>query len=209
MQRKLSICAVLLLSVLLSFSAHSQAFEGKVVSISDGDTISVMHEGAPVKIRLNGIDSPESGQAFGTKARQFVSELAFGQTVTVHEHGKDKYGRVIGEIVLPDGRSLNQEMVRAGFAWWYKEYSGDEELEALELEARAAQKGLWSESSPVPPWEWRRSKTTADKQPEATVVTGGTPTGGTTPTGKTLYVGPRGGIYHISPSGNKVYQKRK
>jgi endonuclease YncB( thermonuclease family) len=94
-------------------------FSGKVVSVLDGDTIDILHNKRAKQIRLNGIDAPEKGQAFGQKAKQFVSEQAFGKEVTVKTFGLDKYGRTIGDVFLPDGRMLNEELVREGLAWWY------------------------------------------------------------------------------------------
>jgi endonuclease YncB( thermonuclease family) len=74
----------------------------------------------------------------------------------------DRYGRTVAEIILPDGRNLNQEIVRAGFAWWYVKYAcHDAELERLEAEARAAGRGLWADKEPTPPWEFRTSKAAA------------------------------------------------
>jgi endonuclease YncB( thermonuclease family) len=111
-----------------------------------------------VKVRLHGIDTPESKQAFGTRARQFTSELAFNQLVTVLVRDTDRYGRLVGEVILPDGRSLNQELVRAGYAWWYKQYAPkDTMLEQLEAEARQAKSGLWADPHPIAPWEWRKT----------------------------------------------------
>jgi micrococcal nuclease len=104
----------ILLCLALPMSALGvEQFIGKVVGISDGDTLSVLREGKAVKVHLHGIDAPERKQAFGTRARQFTSELAFNQIVTVVVHNTDRYGRLVGEVVLPDGRSLNQELVRA------------------------------------------------------------------------------------------------
>lgn len=134
-----------------------QAFEGKVISIADGDTISVLHNGVPEKIRLNGIDCPEKNQAFGNNAKQFTGDMVFGKIVTIKEYAKDKYGRTIGDVFLPDGKNLNKELVIAGFAWWYRQYSNDRELEELEQEAKLSQRGLWSDSNPVPPWDWRHN----------------------------------------------------
>jgi micrococcal nuclease len=131
-------------------------FAARVVGISDGDTISVMHDGRAEKVRLNGVDCPEKWQAFGQRAKQFTSKLAFGKDVTVKTFSYDKYGRTIGDVVLPDGRILSQELVRAGLAWWYEKYSKDTTLRDLEAEARAAKRGLWVYPDPVPPWEWRR-----------------------------------------------------
>src|SRR5207245_8039450 len=103
-------------------------FAGRVVGITDGDTISVMHNGRAEKIRLNGIDCPEKGQSYGNKAKQFTSQLVFGKEVAIKDHGLDKYGRTIGDVVLPDGRTLNRELVAAGLAWWYRRYSKDQSL---------------------------------------------------------------------------------
>ena len=87
------------------------------------NTISVMHNGLAEKIRLNGIDCPEDGQAFGNRAKQAASKLVFGKDVTVVEHGPDKYQRTIGDVTLPDGRNLNEELVHEGLCWWYRKYA--------------------------------------------------------------------------------------
>jgi endonuclease YncB( thermonuclease family) len=135
-----------------------ETFTGKVVGLGDGDTLSVLREGKAVKIRLHGIDTPESKQPFGTRARQYTGELAFNQLVTVLVRDTDRYGRIVGEVVLPDGRNLGQELVRAGYAWWYKQYAPKETvLQQLEADARAEQRGLWADPHPIAPWEWRKT----------------------------------------------------
>jgi len=132
-------------------------FSGRVVGISDGDTIKVMHNGRAEKIRLYGIDCPEKGQAFGQRAKQFTSAIVFGRTVTIQEHGKDMYGRTVGDVILPDGRVLNRELVAAGFAWWYHRYAPhDSTLARLEEDARGKKRGLWADPNPVPPWCYRK-----------------------------------------------------
>ena len=129
----------------------------KVVRVLDGDTIEVLHNQHPERIRLSGIDCPEKGQAFGKKAKQVASELAFGKEVTVQTYGHDKYTRTIGDVILPDGMNLSQELVKQGWCWWYRKYApGDTVLEGLETEAMEARKGLWADPQPVPPWEWRK-----------------------------------------------------
>lgn len=133
-------------------------FTGRVVGVSDGDTIEVMRAGRAVRVRLQGVDCPESHQAYGTRAKQFTSELAFGKTVAVQVHGTDQYGRILGEVILPDGRSLNRELVRNGYAWWYRRYSDDAVLQQLEEEARRERRGLWRDKNPTPPWEFRRER---------------------------------------------------
>jgi endonuclease YncB( thermonuclease family) len=133
----------------------------EVVGVTDGDTVFVMHNGRAAKIRLTGIDCPEMGQAFGVNARRFVSEQCFGKWVTIKETGTDKYGRTLGDVVLPDGTVLNQELVRAGLAWWYRQYSHDQTLAALEKEARSAKRGLWTDADAIPPWEFRHPQVQA------------------------------------------------
>jgi micrococcal nuclease len=109
-----------------------------------------------VKIRLHGIDAPENGQDFGSRAKQATSELAFGKTVTILPRDTDRYGRTVADVDLPDGRSLNHELVSQGMAWWYREYAPDDrELARLEAGAKAARRGLWSVSGAVPPWDYR------------------------------------------------------
>jgi endonuclease YncB( thermonuclease family) len=135
-----------------------ETFSGKVVRITDGDTITVLRNREPVKVRLLGIDSPERGQPFGQEARRRASRLAFGKMVTVSYSKKDRWGRVLGEVTLPGGKVLNQEMVRSGYAWHYKKYSDDTELARLEDEARSLRLGLWRQVNPVPPWEFRKAK---------------------------------------------------
>jgi endonuclease YncB( thermonuclease family) len=130
---------------------------GPVVSILDGDTIEVLHNNHPERIRLSGIDCPEKGQAYGNNAKQTASELAFGKQVTIQTHGHDKYKRTLADVLLPDGTNLNQELVKQGWWWWYRKYApGDTVLEGLEKAAREARIGLWADPQPVPPWEWRK-----------------------------------------------------
>jgi micrococcal nuclease len=132
-------------------------YSARVVGITDGDTIRVLHEGREVRIRLHGIDCPESKQAFGTRAKQFTSEMVFDQVVRLRVRDIDRYGRTVAEVSLEDGRMLNRELVRAGLAWWYRHYAPhDTTLEQLEQEAREAKRGLWADPDPVAPWEWRR-----------------------------------------------------
>jgi endonuclease YncB( thermonuclease family) len=153
-----------LLSLLLGAAARPPeapvaSFSGRVVGVKDGDTLEVLREGKAVDVRLWGIDSPERGQAYGDAAKKFASEKCFGRTVKVGERGKDRYGRVLGDVFLPDGASLNREMVRSGLAWWFVRYAPDDlELQALEVEARCARRGLWQERNPLPPWRHREAE---------------------------------------------------
>jgi len=151
--------AASLLALVATAALAAPIYVGKVVSVTDGDTITVMHNQVGEKIRLNGIDCPEKRQAFGNKAKQFASELVFGKTVTVGDHGKDRYGRTIGAVVLPDGTNVKHELVKAGMCWWYRKYAPNDKLLAqAEEEARLAKRGLWVDPSAVPPWEWRKAR---------------------------------------------------
>jgi micrococcal nuclease len=142
----------------LAGSALAETFTGQVIGVTDGDTISVLRAGRREVVRLLGIDAPERRQAYGERAKQHAAALAFGKVVAVEAAGRDRHGRLLAEVRLPDGRSLNQELVRAGFAWWFRRYSTDATLGRLEAEARGARRGLWSDPAPVPPWEHRRGR---------------------------------------------------
>jgi len=133
-------------------------FSGEVVGVLDGDTIEVMHGQQAERIRLNGIDCPEKGQAYGTKAKQAASARVIGNVVTVRTHGMDKYGRTIADVLLADGSNLNHELVKEGWCWWYRKYAPkDATLEQLEQSARDARSGLWVDPQPLPPWEYRKA----------------------------------------------------
>lgn len=144
------ICLALLISNIVF------GLSGKVISIADGDTLTVLTtDKQQVKVRLSGIDTPEKNQAYGTVAKQMLSGKVFGYIVKVEDHGKDQYGRTIGDVYLGD-LWINLEMVKGGWAWHYKAYSDDERLAKAEIEARKARRGLWAGPDPMPPWEFRQ-----------------------------------------------------
>lgn len=147
----------LLLFFLFTLALLGDTYDGKCVGVADGDTISVMHAGRAVKIRLEGIDCPELGQDFGTRAKQFTSSLVFGKDVEVKEHDVDRYGRTVARVFVGD-LDLSLELVKAGLAWQYKRFSSDPVLAEAEVEARNAKRGLWSMPNPVPPWVYRRGR---------------------------------------------------
>lgn len=144
--------AALLLTLTVS------ALDGTVVKVSDGDTITVL-DAAKVqhKIRFYGIDAPESKQAFGQKSKENLATLVAGKAVHVEEHGTDRYGRTIGEVMV-DGKSANLAQVTGGFAWHYVQYTPkDKPLADAEKAARAAKLGLWADAAPQAPWEFRKA----------------------------------------------------
>jgi endonuclease YncB( thermonuclease family) len=190
----------------------AEAFSGKVVGVTDGDTVSVLRDGQAVTVRLEGIDSPEANQAFGTKAKQYVSESVFGKTITVETKGTDKYGRLLGEIRLSDGRNLNHELVERGLAWWYWRCSKDLQLAALEAQAKNARSGLWADAHQIAPWDFRRPS--GHQSPGDTIETSeavasvprssGVEKAGSSPAGtvqkneKTVYITRTGRKFHSS-----------
>ena len=142
-------------------SAKDKRFwSGLVVGVTDGDTITVLHEGKGEKIRLYGIDTPEKGQAFGKKAKQFTSRMVYGKTVEVETKDTDRYGRTVA-LINVGGQSLNEALIKDGLAWVYRKYCVEsfcEDWLNFEAIARYGQIGLWSESNPVPPWEYRKNQ---------------------------------------------------
>lgn len=130
----------------------------KVVSVKDGDTIGVLMDGKEVKIRFNHIDCPEKSQPFGKKAKQFVSDHCYGKMVRLKGNKKDRYGRILAEVFLPNKKNLNKELVKNGLAWHFTKYSSDKDYAQLEQQARKKKIGLWSEPNPVAPWDWRKER---------------------------------------------------
>ena len=148
----------LLLTLLLAFTASAFEFTGKVVSVADGDTITVLAEGnKQYKVRLQHIDCPESRQPFGSKAKQFLSQKVFGKNVTVKWDEMDRYKRILGNVYLGE-EWVNLELVKAGLAWHYTFYSKDKTMAAAETKAKAAKRGIWSQPNQTPPWDFRRGK---------------------------------------------------
>ncbi len=137
---------------------NAAVLNGKVIGVMDGDTFDLLKGTEQVRVRLEGIDSPEKGQPFGNNAKQALSNLCFGQPVQVVFTQKDRYGRVIAKAYLSDGRCLNEEMLRLGMAWHFKRYSDDARWAKMEDNARQSRVGLWADSRPVPPWEWRAQR---------------------------------------------------
>ena len=157
-------CRTFILSALfLLFLSHAAlAWPGLVVGISDGDTITVLRDGREqVKIRLYGIDCPEKRQAWGNRAAQITGCLCAGRTVEIQGTDTDRYGRTVAIVILPTGRTLQEELLAEGMAWVWPKYCKLSFCEAwLELEAqtRESKVGLWQGEEPVHPWEWRNHR---------------------------------------------------
>ncbi|EAO6189776.1 hypothetical protein FCO60_21490 [Salmonella enterica] len=143
-------------------STLNQEIQGKVIRVLDGDTIEiktlpakiVVYE-VPIRVRLINIDAPEKKQPFGCWSANQLKALLAGQSVTVSYTQTDRYGRIIGRVFTMNGTDASRFMVQSGAAWVYDRYNTDKSLPALQREAQEQKRGLWADSNPVPPWEWR------------------------------------------------------
>ena len=158
---KKSIPFFILCFFILVLSTPSLAWEARVVAVADGDTITIepIEGGDRAKVRLHGIDCPETNQPHGQAARDFVSKAVLFKTVDVQPspQGKDRYGRLVAVIEIPGVGVLQELLLEAGLAWVYSQYCRDcRAWETMEAEARKQRKGLWVEANPVEPWEWRK-----------------------------------------------------
>lgn len=151
----------------------TKTLQGQVVAIADGDTLIVLDaDKTQHKVRLDGIDTPEKGQAFGTQARKALADKVFRQQVRIEWKRQDRYGRVLGQVHIGD-RWINLELIAEGMAWHYKQYNSDAMLAAAEVQARKSKVGLWAESAPIPPWDFRRGvRSQTDAQPPPPLVDG-------------------------------------
>lgn len=157
--------AVLLLVVaILALPGYGESIKGRVVHVADGDTITVLDaDKVQHKIRLAGIDAPERSQAFGHRSRESLADLAANRVVFVETTKRDRYGRWVGKV-LADGRDINVEQIRRGLAWFYRHYESeltdlDQQIyDRAETDAKSSRRGLWADSSPVAPWDFRRGQ---------------------------------------------------
>ena len=140
--------------LLLPFTTYSQLV-GNVVSISDGDTFTMLVNKEQIKIRLHGVDCPEKKQDFGNVAKEYLSSNIFGKVVTVQNMNTDRYGRTIG-IVTVGGVNINEKLLEEGLAWHYKTYDKNPAWSRLEADARKNKKGLWVQPNAISPWDYRK-----------------------------------------------------
>lgn len=145
------------LLLLLSVSVYCKTITGKIIGVSDGDTVTLLDStNTRHRIRLDAIDAPESGQAYGKKSKQYLSDLIFGKVVSIEYKKKDQYGRILGTIYY-GGKNINEEMIRSGYAWRYY-YNKSERLLELQNEARYARFGLWQDKNPIDPYQFRKDR---------------------------------------------------
>jgi endonuclease YncB( thermonuclease family) len=163
---------VLWLLLVLVGPLAAAEYSGKVIAISDGDTLTLLTaEKQQVKVRLGEIDTPESGQPYGARAKMALSDLVFGKQVRVVVQDTDRYGRKVCRVFV-GATDVNAELVKQGVAWVYRQYAKDQSLYRLEEQAKLAKRGLWAlpESERCAPWNWRRG--TCNAVPASPAVTG-------------------------------------
>lgn len=149
----------LFLLVLGCQQPQKNSISGKVVKVADGDTFTLLDAGnQQVRVRLHGIDAPERGQDFGNVARQKLADLLAGKSVRIEEMDVDRYGRTVAIVYTADGVCVNEQLLKEGLAWHYKEYDANEAWAKLEANAKKEKRGLWSQRNAVAPWQWRKDK---------------------------------------------------
>ncbi len=153
--------------VCLKRGSHAWAdFAGPVVKIQDGDSLMVLANGRRIRVRLESIDAPERAQPFGEKSRESLAELCTGKVAEVVEQpNKDRYGRTLG-LVTCAGVDVGSEQLKRGMAWVFVRFAAkNSPLYAIQEDARASKRGLWSDAGAVEPWEWRRRTRTGHPTP--------------------------------------------
>jgi endonuclease YncB( thermonuclease family) len=162
---KIILALILALATLTSFADQLQ---GKVVTVTDGDTVGVLtNDNELHKIRLSGIDAPEKKQAFGNKSKQALDDEIGGKVVTVEYNKLDKYQRIVGKIMF-NGKDVNLHQIQRGLAWHYKKYQNEQDVADRSIYADAeylAQRdklGVWADTSSMPPWDFRKQKREAN-----------------------------------------------
>lgn len=146
--------------LLCSFQCYSQnVIHGRSVRVADGDTFTLLDDNnVQHRIRLEGIDAPENGQAFGNKSREYLSSLIVGKRLKVTYKEKDRYGRILGKVSTDSIKDVNLEMIKSGMAWHYSYYNNEEEYAKAHEQAKKNRAGLWIDKNPVNPYEFRKNK---------------------------------------------------
>lgn len=133
-----------------------------VIGIQDGDSLTLLEQQRPLKVRLAFVDAPEKSQDHGMQARKSLSDLCFGRDAQYRTVDTDRYGRTVAEVIC-DGVNVNRAQVARGYAWVYTLYNRDAGLPGVEAKARQEKLGLWRDDHPTPPWEYRRTRRDAPK----------------------------------------------
>lgn len=162
----------------VALSVQAETFNAKVIAVMDGDTVMVLRDGHKVKIRMANIDAPEKSQEFGQQSRDSLLEMVGKKQVQIDSQAVDQYGRVVG-LIKVDGRDVNQEQVKRGMAWEYSHYHTDKTYIGLQSEAQQSRRGLWKQTSPQAPWQWRKLHPSTGPAPHTNQHTASAKTGST------------------------------
>ncbi|MDY0039187.1 MAG: thermonuclease family protein [Desulforhabdus sp.] len=157
------------LSLFLLFHSNALAWRGTVVELADGDSGFALRGWEKVEFRLYGIDAPELEQSYGRLAKSFAAGMLLWKKMEFKILERDRYGREVG-LAYVNGRCVNEELIKAGFAWTYEIYCKEsfcDRWRMLQQQAKDKRKGLWKKNKPIPPWEYRRHKR-SDKPPGVT-----------------------------------------
>jgi micrococcal nuclease len=160
--RRLAAAAAVVAS--LAATAAGADFTGRVVSVADGDSLTLRNGTREIQVRLWGIDAPEHGQPWSKRAREALAARALRRDARVVERGIDAYGRTLARVSV-DGTDLAEAQLRDGWAWVFRRYTDDPGFVALEADARASRRGLWADRDPEPPWRFRERAKSAGETP--------------------------------------------
>lgn len=154
------IATTILLTFLFCLCVHAETLTGKVVRIADGDTFTLLIDKKQHRIRLHGIDAPETkgGQPYSQRSKDYLSSMIAGKTVKVNVKDTDRYGRFIGIVSTDKIKDVNLEMIKAGMAWHYSYYDNTPSYKSAQQQAKKGKKGLWQDSKSINPYEWRKKQ---------------------------------------------------
>lgn len=156
---------ITILLLFVQLACQAQILTGKVVRIADGDSFTLLVEGKnQIRIRLHGIDCPERGQPYSRVAKDFTRDLLSRGSVKVEQTDVDRYGRVVGIVIINDSINLNERLLQAGLAWHYSNFDKNPDWRRLEAIARQERVGLWKESNPTAPWDYRKLQSESRKK---------------------------------------------
>jgi endonuclease YncB( thermonuclease family) len=156
-----------LVAVLWASACCGEVLSGRVVGVTDGDTI-VVQTAVHTRhtVRLAGIDAPEYTQPHGRKSRSNLAALVARKDVTIEYYKRDRWQRLVGKVLV-DGKDVNLKQLIDGYAWHFRRFRQEQDIaerqlyKSAERHARTQRLGLWADARPVPPWKWRLAKRNA------------------------------------------------
>lgn len=157
--------ALIVLLCSIPLLVQAETFGAKVIAVMDGDTVMVLRGGQKLKVRMANIDAPEKDQTFGRQSRDSLLEMVGKKQVQIDSQAVDQYGRIVG-LISVGGRNVNQEQIKRGMAWEYSHYHSDKTYIGMQGDAQQARRGLWTQTSPQAPWQWRKQHPSTGPTPQ-------------------------------------------